>query len=718
MPRPRGYAMLIVLVVGIVAALATMTLLEVGLHGQVTAVHADLGNRTRAIGEAGMNHAIQLLVAQSDVSVDFDAVLDVGLDVSCGSLPPTAGPEDNVPPEALGFTPVTYDDERYGMRLFGGGAYLVRFDDDDDELVTTAAWRSLTGNNEGTTGCVEGPPALDGVLPSPYSSTGNHAAWKDNPLRDRNGSVWITTLALYPVTSEADLDRAQHRAVLRKMHTVVRSNKIVGLKVRGNLDIGGSGSLAACSAIGAAEIDGQAMHNGSTGGGCACGNSEADAWSDKWTHCTESTTINCDGTITTASGHSVQLPGCAPGELKTPGPSVPTVPAIDSEADELVDFSRSCVFFVDNNGASGSDNSLWVWDADREVGGTPCRTHEGSGGAMPIPDPDGGFPGACWTPLLLQMEVAPAAYDNSPTAGTCFWTPFQGASGAVDEKVLATKGGGTPTCGWAPDGLTAGQHVIARPDPANPLGWDALSQKMSAVGLALFDEGTVLHKPAWGTACQVTYPPFDAAPTTYSCLREDSGCVAGNAGSTDNVALLYIAAEPAMPWFPVRDRDDALAVPAGVYYFPHEVRTSGDSYGFAAAAHPLNYGDGDPMAGYVLATLATPGVVDLQQPGYFFGAGQDDDGADEPRYRLPALMANGDVTLRGGATQSLGGSLLVRGNLAWQGNGDLFVFGELYSNGNFSVGGSGRFWWIYKTPFTDVGIGTGPALPTQVYSMQ
>lgn len=715
MPRTRGYVLLIVLVVALAASMAAFALLDGGLHGHIGATHTDLTHRTRSIGEAGMNHALEFLRESSENALDFDAVLDVDLDAYCDPLPPSASAEDNIPPAATGFTPVTFVEKSYGMRLFAGGAYLVRFDDDDDDLPANGRWKRLTGNNEGETNrCYEGPPAVDGTSPSPHSLTGNHTSWEANPLRDRNASLWITVIALYPVSSAQDLDSARHRAVLRKYHTMVRVPRVAGIQVRGDLRIRGGGTFGACSPIGAVEVDGTASHAGTSGGGCACATSLADSWSSIWTHCSESSLIDCDATVTTTTGPTVTLPGCAAGKLRTPGPSVPSVPDVDSEADSLIDFSRSCVFYVDNDGSSGNDNSVWFWDATRSIAGTTCAAYEGSGGAMPRPNPAGGFPSACWTPLLLQMNAAHAAGSNDPGAGACYWTPFvdgTGGSLATEKTLLGSR------CAWAPDGTSTGTHGVARLNESDPTTWDGLSRKLAALGMPQFPTGTTLNKPAWASACTVHYAPFEESPSTYSCQRDGTGCVANNAGAADNIAIAYVDADPALPWFPVRDHDDAIAVPAGVYFYPASVALSGSNFQFAQGAHPLFFGDGKPMEDYLLATIATPATIDLQKPGYFFGAGQDHEGGAFPQYRLPSLIANGDVTLRGSSTQSIGGSILLRGNMAWEGSGELFLYGELHGNGNFAVGGTGEFWWLYEVPLTDPGLASGAALPTQTVSL-
>jgi hypothetical protein len=181
-----------------------------------------------AIAELGLERTRAYLAQVSATDVDFDRALDPSLDTTCavvGSALNFGGgiADDHLPPfTGAGVAPIIAGGagRRFLRVPAGGGAYLVRIDDNEDD--ESGSYSNSTGNNAGT-GCVEGAAA---------------AAVRQDSMRDRDRTVVISVVGIYPGT-----DPTQARAT-RALRTAVGPGKAAGIYAGGDVDM--SGASKAC----------------------------------------------------------------------------------------------------------------------------------------------------------------------------------------------------------------------------------------------------------------------------------------------------------------------------------------------------------------------------------------------------------------------------------------------------------------------------------------
>jgi hypothetical protein len=733
----KGYVLIIVLVVGLAASLAAAALVNTAGHTRLTAMHTDLGEVASSIADMGMEHALAYLDRAVSSGTDFDHILDPTL--LCGDPALVSIP-------ALGGTTTTVNGKRYAVLPANGGAYLIRFDDDDDDGIDVAdRWLNFTGNNEVGTNCREGPKANN-------SSTGNWSATQQELRRDRNRTLWVSVIGIYPGTN---LATATHQRALRRLHTAPRGGSIPGLQVKGNIDIESSAVFQACSPIGSLEVDGFVSSSGSGTTRCACGLSSAHNFEPTrpgaWRHCNDLSGNVCAQNLA-ISGYTntYQLPGCASGRLEAPGPDIPAIPALATAADSYIDWSRPCVFWLSNGlkgkkGGGGSaddwlEHSMWFWDADRnDGGGNSCAGYEGSLNTIPTPDPSSTGAASCWTPLFLSANLATSGggcvrprWNDTADLDEGDETTVVCGTAVDDEECVAVggvSGDDAARCQWLPTkvpGVLNKTIVIAGVPTTNP-EWTRMEDEMPS-SEKWHSSITRLNKPDW-SRCQIQYPPpvddTIVNTQTYSCDMAGSHepVVAGAMGETFcnglNVAMQYVKKGVTSSFFfRPQTRAQARAVPAGVYIFQNPLALVGNPHNFGQQAHPLWFENSPkPMAGFVLATLATthPLGILIQQRDYHFGSGQTHEGngggTHTPRRWLPSVIADGPVRFSGGGTSALGGSVYSTSNMEWGGNGKMFLFGEMHLNADFQLKGSGQFYWLYETPMQPVPLGTSGILP-------
>ncbi|MDP2340083.1 MAG: hypothetical protein Q8O67_03930 [Deltaproteobacteria bacterium] len=686
--RP-AYVLLVVMIVAAAAASAAALLVVASGQGTITAMHTEGGELAKGVAESGLEHTLAVL-ARSGFS-DFDEELDPGLLADCTNMATSAAvptcAKCGLPllkkPDATDATIVTYEGKTYRMLPFNGGAYMARYDDDDDDQITDAAsaggYTGFTNNNTGIGAkCVEGPTSI--------ASNGQ------NYVRDRNRTVWVTVVGIYPGTNPAT---AKHRVALRKLHAAKAPSTVAGIQVRGNIETSGGGKIAACSPIGSIEADGNFTQSGS-GFGCACGDSKAQDITGDWDHCTDTPTV-C----------SAQVPPieCADGELSEATITVPALGANDvagpTGSDFYVNWARPCVFFIDTN------RTLWSWDATATRGpaSSPnCSSLEGLKFSAPYPPnlskigsgsaATGTDWSGCWTPLILELAN-----------GSCTRVA---ANDATDTKKEHDKTGNN--CSWRPIG-----------DQSWTLTGAQINARFAAAGAPA---GAIFNKPAWGV-CKVLYPPFpepSVPQQDLGCMTPASGtarCVDGaDAGELgDNTALFGKTTGGGEVWFgatadasgnsDIAARANLEAVPAGVYIFGDSITRSGVNFDFLAGALAAPK---QPMLHFPLATLMTTGAIDLTNE-FWIGFGQASGNPDGSGVRFPSTITNGNFSMSGGAEYRLAGSIYTTGNVNWNGNGLGTFHGELFSNGNLNIGGTGDFVWRYETALQRPPIPTsGPPL--------
>lgn len=193
-----GFTLLALLLVLAAMTLLVATTLQLGEDERRSASLVRHDARALALAEAGVERSRAYLATLLGTNVDLDRALDPLLDTDCGSLPTFGNgrDDDHLPAFTDGdVVELPGTGKRFYRVPYADGAYLVRFDDNDDDGSSPAP-EVATSNNSGSS-CVEGDDLTAG---------------KSNPVRDRDQTVILTVVGLYPGTDPAT---AQARKVLR-----------------------------------------------------------------------------------------------------------------------------------------------------------------------------------------------------------------------------------------------------------------------------------------------------------------------------------------------------------------------------------------------------------------------------------------------------------------------------------------------------------------------
>lgn len=286
----RGFALVIVLLIGFIATAVAATMLATTMATAVSTGHSGAAEQARSLALFGIERANAYVFPFEKLTGDYDGLLDPGLvgavpagagTAQCGTLPPTCAQggnrECNLPLYTDG-SAITYAGKRYMRVAVGGGAYLTRFDDDSDDLINDDVcnsagrsclndlWFDQTGNSC-TTGnkCREGPSDL-----ASKSTCGASTAF-DNPFRDRNRAVVATVIGIWPGDNP---DTAAHRVVYRQTFTMQSPPAVFGIESENNLTIDGASKLFMCSGIASVGVYGSI--SGASTNGCYCGPARAE----------------------------------------------------------------------------------------------------------------------------------------------------------------------------------------------------------------------------------------------------------------------------------------------------------------------------------------------------------------------------------------------------------------------------------------------------------
>src|SRR3712207_2369929 len=239
-----GFTLLALLLVLAAMTLLVATTLQLGEDERRSASLVRHDARALALAEAGVERSRAYLATLLATNVDLDRALDPLLDTDCGSLPTFGNgrDDDHLP----GFTDgdvveLPGTGKRFYRVPYADGAYLVRFDDNDDDGASPAP-EAATSNNSGS-GCVEGNDLASGL---------------SNPVRDRDQTVTLTVVGLYPGTDPAT---AQARKVLRVR---VGPQEAAGIIAGGTIEMDGASHVCGKHAdiISTEDISGT---------GCMCG---------------------------------------------------------------------------------------------------------------------------------------------------------------------------------------------------------------------------------------------------------------------------------------------------------------------------------------------------------------------------------------------------------------------------------------------------------------
>lgn len=242
--RPRGFALVIVVICSVaMVAIAIAVAFTAGAN-KIVSVKGSSIDRAETIAVAGMERAVAYAEAAAVIERDFDLLLDPNLDVDCVAQARNATaigarglPRFTDP----GASNAVVDGRTYRVVPFNGGAYLVRFDDDADDVVDNVSYASFSGNHNATGSCAEGPTFSGG----------------NNPFRDRNRAVWVSVLGIYPGTDPA---HANHRVALTRYHISTQRLPSLGFVTRDGLST--NNRLTFCSEIADISVGGAANMNG------------------------------------------------------------------------------------------------------------------------------------------------------------------------------------------------------------------------------------------------------------------------------------------------------------------------------------------------------------------------------------------------------------------------------------------------------------------------
>lgn len=245
--RARGYVLLAVLLV--LAALVFLVAVglrragDEGVSGALVSSEA----QAQAVAELGLERTRAYLGTMLEREVDLDRALDPQLDTNCTNLLALvdATPEDHLPTFTDGDVVTLPSSGKAYRRVVlpgDGGAYLVRIDDNDDDGLALERLFQASTSNHAVNGCVEGAPV---------------GSARTNPVRDRDRTVWVTVIGLFPGT---DVATATARRTLR---VLVGPGESAGIVAGGTVQMQGASHV--CGAFG----DVQAT--GSVEGGCLCG---------------------------------------------------------------------------------------------------------------------------------------------------------------------------------------------------------------------------------------------------------------------------------------------------------------------------------------------------------------------------------------------------------------------------------------------------------------
>ncbi|MDY7227405.1 hypothetical protein [Hyalangium rubrum] len=246
--RPaRGYILLAVMLL-----LAILVLLVAVAHQRagdedVTATFERSDAQARVLAEAGLERTRAYLGALLEREVDLDRALDPNLDTDCAYLPALGGgtSDDFLPAFTDGEPVVAASSGKVFLRVPADngaeGAYFVRIDDNDDDAQDDPVLWAASGNNR-VGNCLEG--ALPGVA-------------RANPVRDRDGLVWVTVIGVHPGTS------LEGNAARHTLRVLVGPGDSAGLIAGGTVLMQGGAHV--CGPFG------DVVATGSIEGGCLCG---------------------------------------------------------------------------------------------------------------------------------------------------------------------------------------------------------------------------------------------------------------------------------------------------------------------------------------------------------------------------------------------------------------------------------------------------------------
>jgi len=405
-----GFTLLAILVVLAALTLVVGMSLQRGEDERRSAILVRHDAIALSAAEFGLDRSRAYLGAILDQEGDLDKALDPLLNTHCGSLMSfnsDAGTEDDNLPVIDGGVRVAYggadrpflllpynaDDDDAGT---AEGAYLIRFDDNDDDGPGPALKSTTDNNVMGALNCLEGLDA--GTSPA-----------RTNTARDRDRSIFVTVVGISPGT---DVTRAQARKVLRaRLGTAPAAGLITG----GTIELKGASHI--CGAYGNVSVSEGGFEDGCVCGK-SCGKGPADQSCGNGNFCTVQTSNSiCKSDFGNTGGN------CIPGANVPPAPKVEVWSTLNAPPKCTTDGSCTPFYYLRADKHTGVPGSLdtdkaqvFMWDY------TAC------------PDPQAfsriHYPGEIGVPLT-EWPLAKALL---PTGG-CWRLVYDGTSGCPATQV-------------------------------------------------------------------------------------------------------------------------------------------------------------------------------------------------------------------------------------------------------------------------------------------
>ncbi|HZN95380.1 MAG TPA: hypothetical protein VFB81_21860, partial [Myxococcales bacterium] len=362
-----------------------------------------------ALAELGLERTRAYLAQISAVDLDYDRALDPRLDTACligGVVTFASGTADDHLPPFAGGGVMAVDagpaNHNYLLVPAGGGAYLVRIDDNEDD--ETGLYGGATGNNA-TTGCLEG--TLLGLA-------------RQDPVRDRDRTVTVTVIGIYPGTNPATA-----RAI-RTLRTSFGPGKAAGIYAGGDVDMSGAskacGEFADLVTTGTME-DGCLCHAGCSGG-------------PPLNRCSTLGTATCDATAAGTCAGSLAPGGTCQGGAVVPPP--PKVAPFDPTNAPLPCTAAPCTPFYYLRHDPGVQSRVFQWNYAGLADGGCTNPRQFARLCAPgdtLPDCP-----TCWSQVLANA-TAPYEVKIADDASRVVMSPGPADAGAT----VWTVTGGLPT---------------------------------------------------------------------------------------------------------------------------------------------------------------------------------------------------------------------------------------------------------------------------------
>ena len=389
MRAPRGFALVIVVICSVAMVAIAVALVFTAGSNRLVSVKGSSIDQSETIALAGMERAVAYAERVAEIERDFDKLLDPDESVNCVSSAASQTSPQTMSgvglPRFSDGAVVNFEGKNYRAVPFNGGAYLIRFDDDVDDLESNLRLSPFTSNRPAGGRCLEGPAFGEG----------------NNPFRDRNRAVWISVVGIYPGTDPA---RARHRTSLRRFHISTQPLPGVAFFAQHDAEVS---DLRFCSALGDVAAGHDLRIAGRVCGTPEAGDNGSVANSDPFTVCTSSPT-------------ECAPPGAAVEHVPLPtfAQLLPAMTKSDGKANAGAWFrsgdQANCNLYARE--ADGLiPGGLYYWDTTHPecVDGPGV---DGAGNFKPVPDPPDTLPASiaswftpdqrgCWVPLFLSTGL-------------------------------------------------------------------------------------------------------------------------------------------------------------------------------------------------------------------------------------------------------------------------------------------------------------------------